>query len=224
MTHPSDFTSRDLFHGCVFATIAHAIHTVEYSELGFEQSWDDKSYNVSDSEGSLGTVTFGDNVTVGAFFDSHSNRSPMTSERPYDLDAMLREMPTSVRELAEREALQYLLQNLDGKEVPLITTVFWSENDQLVASEPWEDVLKHGGHLVEVQLAPVDVAIARWTSNYGFEPDQVDLLRSLYERWRAARDSQVTLTAPDQAVLTKRGTVGLDVARQLLATISIIVP
>ena len=224
MVYHSDFNPSDLWRGCVLATIAHSIFIAQHIELAAEQSWDGSNYNVQDSQGSLGTVTFGEEGTVGTFFDSHSSLNPFSTEKAYELSEMLAEMPPGLRALADREALQYLLQDYKGKEVPIITATFWSENGRLVAAEPWQSVFSNGGHLVRTQLGSTEDAMPVWKSNYGFNEAEVGLLRSLFVRRVSAQTESVVLTALEKDVLLEGGSQGLELSRELFAAVSIIVP
>jgi hypothetical protein len=224
MSIRSDFSPAELWQGCVLATIAHAIFTAGHPELANEQSWDGFSYNIQDSQGSLGTITFAEEGTVGAFFDSHSSRNPFSSGEPYDMNSRLVEMPADLRALAEHEALQYLIQDYNGADVPLITTAFWSEGDFLAAAEPWADVFSNGAHLVQTQLRRTDESIGVWRSHYGLTSSQVGLLRSLFARKVAASEAPIILTSQEKAALLERGSQGLDQSRALLAEVAVTVP
>jgi hypothetical protein len=224
MSFDLGFTQSDLWRGAILVTIAHSIFTSGHPELAHEQSWDPPNYNVQDSQGSLGTVTFGDEGTVAAFFDLHSPRNPLATQEPYKVDDRLAEMPTNLRALAREEALQYLLQDYKGEKVPLITATFWSEGDRLVAAEPWPSLLTNGGHLVESHLRPVQEAIREWQSQYGFSPAQVSLLRSLFERKLATENGSVVLTPAERNSLVTGGDEGLELSRELLSSIGITIP
>ena len=202
-----DAKPAELRKGCVLATIAHAIFTVRSPELANEQSWDGPNYSVQDSQGALGTVTFDARVTVGAFFDAHSERNPLASGAHYDLATFLAEMPTDVRSIADEETLQYLLQEYEGATVAVITSVFWSDQDGLITPEPWEDAFANGAHLIRTQLLPPDEAIEAWRSHYELSPGQVDLLGSLFAR-RTASEVAVVMTDEDKAALLEQGSDG----------------
>ena len=213
----------ELRNGCVLATIAHAIFTGHTPELANEQSWDGPNYSVQDSQGAIGTVTFDARATVGAFFDAHSQRNPLASGAHFDLTTFLAEMPADVRSVAHDEALQYLLQEYEGTTVPVITSVFWSDRDELVTPEPWEDTFANGAHLIRTQLLPPDEGIEAWRSHYELSPGQVDLLQSLSAR-RTATEGAVVMSDEDMAVLVEQGRDGLEQSRELLASVGITVP
>jgi hypothetical protein len=224
MIFRSVFNASYLLRGCWLATIAHAIFLVQHVELANEQSWDGTNYNIQDTQGSLGTVSFAKEGVVAAFFDLHSPRNPLTSKIAYDLNARLVEMPPDLREVAEREALQYLIQDFKGADVPVITAIFWEEGGTLVSTEPWSDVLSNGAHLIETQLQPAAEAINTFRSHYGFSQTQIELLQSLFARKVAAGDASLALSAEEKAALSKAGSEDTEESRSLLAGIAIEVP
>jgi len=224
MTFDLKVSSIELWRGCVLATIAHAIFTAHHPELANEQSWDGINYNLQDSQGSLGTVSFAPAGTVGGFFDSHSQRNPISSKEPYDLAARQTEMPAELKAIAENETLQYLLQDHEGAQVPIITAAFWSVADHLVAAEPWPDVFANGAHLIQTQLKPTNEAIDTWRNHYGLSTGQAELLRSLFAKKISSSDSAITLSDSEKAALLEQGSEGLEQSRELLAEITIVMP
>jgi hypothetical protein len=88
-----------------------------YNEME-KQSWDGFNYNVQDSSGTRGTITFHSNYFVAAFCNDHSERlSNYINALDYFRDA-----PYEVKQLAANETLQYLQDDVNGNDVPLITT------------------------------------------------------------------------------------------------------
>jgi hypothetical protein len=143
-----------LWPGSLLASIAHAIFVARAPFLAHEQSWDGRNYNVQDSQGSRGTIAYGEdkNCFVGVFFLQTSRRNPL---KQGTLDAgeatiSVRDVPEQLKELCQG-ALQYVLQEVAGKTVPVITSAFWSDptSSGVTASEPWSDVVTHGAVLVK---------------------------------------------------------------------------
>jgi hypothetical protein len=223
MLHRLARTPAQLRTGCVLATLAHAIFTAHSPELANEQSWDGQNYNVQDSQGAIGTVTFGESRTLGAFFDSHSERNPISHGTRDAQAALLSEMPTDVTALANRETLQYLLQEYEGTTVPLVTSVFWSDDESFVAPEPWQEAFSNGAHLVRNQLRPANEAIEIWRSHYEFSTQEVTLLRSLFAE-ATERSGTTVMSKDEKAVLLARGDEGLQQSRDLFAGVGIAIP
>jgi hypothetical protein len=213
-----------LWQGAILGTIAHAIWIVADPLLAAEQSWDGPNYNVQDSMGSRGTITFAGERAVGVFFDAHSRRSPFRSGRDYDLRSFFTGISDELYSLAQQEALQYVLDDYRGALVPIITAAFWSEGEFLAVAEPWPEVVTNGAHLVSIQLMEPDAAMVEWREECEMSPSQVALMRSLFDRKMATPNAPVVLEDSERDILTSEGDEGIDESRRLLAAIGIIVP
>jgi hypothetical protein len=183
MISRSNVTVTALRQGAILGTIAHAMSLLEDPLLAGEQSWDGANYNIQNTAGALGTVTFEDSLLVAAFFEAHSDRNPARSGGPaQEAGSLLDRAPESVRSLAHRETMHYLLQEIHGEERPAFTSVFWSEDGYLVGPEPWEDVMAHGGHLIRTQLLPIPYALARWGEILGLTGSELQVVHDLFLR------------------------------------------
>ncbi len=223
-TYPFAISRQQLWRGAVLSTIAHAIWIAQDPILAYEQSWDGRNYNIQDSQGALGTITFAELGVIGAFFDAHSPRSPFRSNKTYTTAPFFEGMPTALWEIAQAETLQYLLQEYQGSDVPLITAAFWSEGENLASTEPWSEVFDNGAHLVRIQLLEPEDAIADLQSNYELSPQQVNLLRSLFIRKTAAPDIPIILNDQERSITVTQGATGVEESRELLAAIGIVLP
>jgi hypothetical protein len=99
-------TKYRLWQGAVRVTIAHAVWTAANPDFAYAVSWDGANYNLNNAQGTRGTVTFADDVVVGAFFDSHSSRSPFISKKRSNPLTYFRGAPPSVVTLAETQTLR----------------------------------------------------------------------------------------------------------------------
>jgi len=211
---------KELWRGCILGTIAHAIWTAAKPELAYEQSWSDNNYNVSDTEGTFGTIVFSEDDVVGVFFDSHSPRSPYKSDFELSIEQFFKGMQKSLKPLADT-ALQFMLQDLKGATIPIITSAFWSAKDHLAANEPWEEVSEHGAHIIRIQLLDTEKAYSEWKENYNFSTQQMELLKSLFERRLASNN--VVLNVDELKVLVSKGNKGIKQSKELLKSIGIAV-
>lgn len=221
ITQPPPATQ--LWRGALLGTIAHALWLVQHPEFAHEQSWDGPNYSVQNSSGSRGTVTFAETTIVGVLFDEESERNPFRSGAKYDRGRFFVDIPPEVFALAEAEALQYVVQEHQGRVMPVITTAFWSTDGTLTAAEPWRNVMEHGGRLLQLQLTNTEQAITAWQGEYTFSMQHVQVLRSLFERRIHTADA--VLVEPDEhAILFADGTHGIEECRELLAGINIVLP
>jgi hypothetical protein len=135
-----------------------------------EQSWDGINYNISNSGGCFGTFSFiNDKEMIGVSFDKNSKRNPFDTENNshYDYRQFFKEVPENIVKYAERETLQYMLQDLNGKEYSIITSLAWSENKIIMTNEPWDSALENGLFILEKQLLPVQESMQSWKEYYG---------------------------------------------------------
>lgn len=173
------WTREQLWEGCILASIAHAIMVGHYPEIAHEHSWDGINYNVQDSEGTRGTITFHPQCCVAAFRDESSHR---ISSGDFYWNQYFRTAPSDIIELAQAETLQYLLDHVDGKAIPVITTAFWGQGNKLLSSDSWIEIADNGGAILEIQGMGFDSAIEAWIEYYDMNEEQVSLMRSIYER------------------------------------------
>ncbi|OUB16011.1 hypothetical protein BK708_24175 [Bacillus thuringiensis serovar yunnanensis] len=65
---------EQLWKGCVLNSIAHAINVAHCPDFSHESSWDGFNYNMQDSQGRQGTITFHPNYTIVCLQDVNSER------------------------------------------------------------------------------------------------------------------------------------------------------
>ena len=221
-TYRIGFSRFKLLNGAILGTIAHAIWVPHHPEMAYEQSWDGPNYNIQNYAGAYGTITFAEKGVVGVFFDVHSQKSPFRAKKSYNLLSFFTGMPDDLLSLAHEEALQYVLQEYEGADRPIITAAFWSEDKDLIGAEPWQNIFNNGAHLVSVQLLETDAAIAEWQSNYELSFAQVDLLRSLFTRKIADPNIPIVLNNQEKYVVVTDGAEGVAESRELFKSIGII--
>lgn len=215
--------------GSLLASIAHAIFVARAPFMAHEQSWDGQNYNLQNSEGSRGTIAFGEDKTnfVAVFYVQTSGRNPLKqpSRDRDEASAFLRNIPDQLEPLS-REALQYVLQEVDGRIMPVITAAFWSDlsGSRVTAGEPWPDVVRHGAALIKNQLLPAEIAIERWAAEFEFTPTQTALTEALFKRRLAAMEGAVQLTLPEAQYVREMACsdAGLQACKQSLGEVGIV--
>lgn len=198
-----EWHKEQIWGGCMLASIAHAIMVAHYPELSNEHSWDGINYNVQDSSGARGTVTFGSNYFIAAFRNENSER---LNQRKSIEDATnyFQGAPIEVLNLAENETLQYLMEDIQSTAKPLITTSLWGTDNNSYSLDSLEELLENGAFLLEFQLSDFEEAVESWKEYYDMSPEQSELLTSIYNR---------KITSPlDVIVLSKKEiqTIGTD--------------
>ncbi|MFJ7915641.1 MULTISPECIES: hypothetical protein [unclassified Lysinibacillus] len=204
-----------LWGGCILASIAHAIMVAHYPELSNEHSWDDINYNVQDSSGARGTITFNPNYVVGTFRNEFS-------EREY-IDALdyFNGAPKEVNQLAVNETLQYLLDELNGDTVPVITTAFWEGDVGTYSNDSFEDFIENGGFLIESQTKDIETAINEWKEYYDMSDSQINLLYSIFERKISNPSGEIILKDSEIKMIQSDDEEGLNESRISFAELGI---
>lgn len=189
------FGKEKLWKGCMVASIAHAIMVAHYPETSNEHSWDGMNYSVQDSEGARGTITFSKKFYVGALRDDNSER--IGEEKLFDYNSYFKNTPHNIFKLAQQEALQYLLEDVNENIKPLITTAIWGNETETFSNDSFEDMKNNGGFLIERQTMELEDAFSSWKEYYEMTPQQYDLLRHIYERKMLKPGQILKLTAEE---------------------------
>lgn len=184
---------EQLWQGCRLASIAHAIMVAHYPEISNEHSWDGINYSTQDSSGTRGTITFSDKYYVGAFRNDNSERLN-NKEGVFKYNQYFKRVPQDIIKLSEEEALQYLLEDINGKIIPVITTAFWGDEIGGFSNDKFDDFIENGGFLLEVQMMEIDKAINEWKEYYEMTQQQVDLLINIYKRKEISQNEIITLS------------------------------
>lgn len=203
---------EQLWKGCMLATIAHAIMVAHYPEISNEHSWDGMNYSVQDSEGSRGTITFHPEICVGAFRNDNSDRLNSIDNcrqfRKYFEGA-----PKEIINISEEEALQYLLDDIDGDTLPLITTAFWGVDKEFYTIDSFKDMYNNGGFLLERQLMDIDIAIKSWIAYYDMSLKQCELLKIIFNKKINQRTERITLSKDEIKLIGTNDRQGLRESR-----------
>jgi hypothetical protein len=212
--------------GSMLASIAHAVFVARAPVMAHAQSWDGQSYNMQDSEGSRGVIAFGkDKRFFVALFYREGNPVKRGRDENYAA-SVLRVVPAQLEKLA-LEAMQYILNDIGGKAVPVATAAFWSDpgGPRVAAAEPWQDVLEYGAFLAKNQVLPTDLGLRRWVLEFELSPAETDLTEALFKR-RCASTEPVWLTTDETERLqaTADGAAGFQACRESLAEIGLLLP
>lgn len=232
--HSSDPNSvfppkKILWPNLILASIAHALFVTRVPFLANEQSWDGMNYNVQNNQRSRGTIAFANNKDcfVGVFFLDTSERNPLTHGVLTTSPAFVRDLPNSLEPLYQ-EALKYVLQDVGGRSVPVITSAFWSDPDSVLISsgEPWHEVIHNGASLIDKQLLPIEASLVAWTNEFEFRPTEINLVEAIFKRRIAATTESILLSFPevDQIRRMAKDEAGMQACRESFREIGINFP
>jgi len=185
-----NWNKTQIWQGCMLSSIAHAISVAQYPEFANEHSWDGDNYSTQDSQGGRGTITFNQHYCVAAFRDDNSSR---IGKHKNALE-YLKEAPEEIQKLAESEALQYLLDDIDGSIIPVITTAFWCIEEEVYSQDPFHVMFKHGGFLLNKETMEIEAAIDELQEYHDMSEKQVYLLKSLFKRKISKPEEVIVLT------------------------------
>ena len=144
-------TFDELYQHCIYASAAHAVANLRFSFFSYEQSWDGDNYSFKMS--SEGTISFDFNkkIIAGALKEFESPRFRQYPE--YQAIELFSDAPDSVRQLADKEALQYMLEEIEGVVLPAATTAFWLDSEGLfIFDDSIDEFWENGGEFIRYLL------------------------------------------------------------------------
>ena len=115
-------TYKKLLSGCIISSIAHAIMTNQYPNFAYEQSWDGYCFSIQDGSGGRATIAFYDKLCVGVI---RNEESVLYDQKTVEQNLMVK-WPEKIKDLARKDALQYVLDEYEGITQPIVSTMFWA--------------------------------------------------------------------------------------------------
>lgn len=184
-----EFTSFEiLYKRCILASIAHAIMVGKYDMLASEQSWDGANYNFQDMEGIRGVFSFEKECYVCAIQNSQNFLKGTDKIVAQLLDGA----DKSICELAQNEALEYLMIDDEGKVVPAATAIFWGDRDSNYCDISEQDFMEKSDRILLPYLFDEEDAVAYWKDYYEMNSEQIQMLEELYAL-KMSSDSKIIM-------------------------------
>ncbi|MGG1167446.1 MULTISPECIES: hypothetical protein [Bacillus cereus group] len=203
-------SKEQLWKGCILRSIADAIFVAHAPDFSHESSWDGFNYSVQDSQGGRGTITFHPKYTIVCLQDVNSERI----DEWIDAANYFEGAPSEVVDIAKEEALQYLLEEVEGETVPFITTAFWIDDNGAYSIDSFEEMEEHGGFLLEIPLLDTESAVERLEEEYELTEEQIELLQLVYERKIQNPNEGITLSKEEVAMIGTDDDDGLEVSKE----------
>ncbi|MFV1457233.1 hypothetical protein [Bacillus mycoides] len=213
-----DINRIDLWKGSILKSIAHAINVGNYPELSYESSWDNFNYNLQDGEGTRGTITFHPDFCIAAFQDLNSERSQQVKDPLYYLEGA----SDKLKEVAQQETFQYLLEDVEGETIPLVTSAFWIENDNAYSIDTFEEFQKHGGFLIEMQLEDITSLMEILEEEYEMTEQQLNLLQLIFDKKINAPEEKIVLSEGEVDIIDISEEEGRDESEELFKELNIV--
>jgi hypothetical protein len=193
MKHKLRYSREKLYHNCLYVMSAHMAAMCRLFIVSHEISWYDISYSFQSRSNTDGTLSYDreNGILVGALRKNNSQRIldyPAKNALDYFGDA-----DEHVVELAKGLTLRYLLLDFEEREKkrffgtkvrhftqPVVTTVFWSEGDDIFSPDDEASFIEHGGKYID----ELSVSKAELTDfvveNYELEDDELAFAEGLF--------------------------------------------
>lgn len=200
----SRWNRQNIWQGCILASIAHAIFVANNPDFAYEHSWDGDHYSTNDGQGCRGTVTFGQDFFVVGF------RNEEFFEETMEANDLLIEAPEKVQKMAVDDTFQYLLDDIEGVILPVVTTVLWGDDRQSFSSHQYEKMMDRGSSLLDIQASGYEAGLAYWEEYYELTERQLVLLETLYHSKIEHPSQTITLSHEDIQALDSNDKEGIE--------------
>ena len=178
---------KQLYEGCIQAALTHAVAVGMYPELNHEHSWDGINYCTNDSQGCKAAITFHSKYIIAVF------QAVDKVDRHAEALDFFDGAPKEIIEIAEKEALQYVLDDVDGIVKPVVTAAFWGTWDKLNSVQSLDSIVENGGHIIRSQLLPYQDAMDEWRDYYNLDSKQISLIQKLFNAKIGSNDDLFVL-------------------------------
>lgn len=175
-----------LYENCVYSSIAHAIYVLKEPFFSAEQSWDGMNYSFLYGT-TRGTISFDltERIMAGAARDDVSARRRLYPQ--FKAAELFKNAPDNVKRLAEKEALEYLYDEVDGSTQPTATIAFWSTGGEIVIDEDIEEFEKNGGEYLFAISVSHDELRNYWQEQYELSEEELSAVDLIFERFTARK-------------------------------------
>lgn len=175
-----DFLNYDtLYKRCVMSSVIHAIMVGgEYGAFPAEQSWDRINYSFQNLAGVRGTISFAEDRYICVI---QNNAMYENYTKQYMLE-LLRGAEEKTIDLANREALQYVLDDFDGKVVPFVSAAFWGNKDINYSNLSEDQIVEISDDAILPLLYSEDDTKNFWKESYEMTDEQMELAEEIYKR------------------------------------------
>lgn len=174
----------ELYEKCIIASISHAIMVGKYPLLAAEQSWDDINYNFQDMVNGKGTISFKNDRLVCVIQINKSLNE-------YELDSSMKLLdiaPKEIQDLATNEALLYMLEEVNGEYVSIISIAFWGEKNKFYSKQLEKEIIEISSGLLIPYVLSKEEAWKYWKDYYEMSEEQLELAKLLFKKRILSKD------------------------------------
>lgn len=169
MKRERKYNFSQIKQNCYLGYISQAVWLISSKIKLLEQSWDNNNYSISNTGGTFGTISFTESKEfIGVAFSKESPRNPfsISQKNDYSYKPFLNEVPENLYKIAVKECLQYMIHDYKGKNIPIITSVFWGNDLNTFVNEKWADALNNGLFIYHNHFLPFEKSLLQWQSYY----------------------------------------------------------
>lgn len=191
---------NELYKRCVYSSIAHAVYTFREPFFAFEQSWDNKNFSFYINS-TRGTISFDEGkqiVSAAARYESSNRIQLYPAKNAVDL---FKGAPQDVVALAESEALQYLIDDVNGIQCPVATVAMWNKGNEITLSDSEDIFVEHGGDFI-LKLCNLNFNLVdHWQQEYELTSIESDLINNIFTSFMS--NQQIVLNKESKKMLKK---------------------
>lgn len=197
MLQKLNLSRKQLWEHCILVSIAHAISMTRYPELDYEYSWDGINFNINNGSGCKATITFTKQAIIAVFQDKNYIGN-VRNAHDYFIGA-----PESVIRIAEKEALQYVLEELNSVITPLITGAFWSIEEDIFSMHTLDELRKHDAYMILDDINLKNSLI----EYYDLDDSEIKLMNYIFDKKVKCPDDAITLSEEYVKILSIKGSL-----------------
>ena len=164
--------------------------------ISHEKFWDEETFCFRSQFGTDGAISFNpqNGALVGTF---RRNDSPRICEYlGENVHSLFADADESVYKYAQEQALQYMLISFEQKvkrrslfakktkevALPVVTTVFWSEGNDVFSSDEENSFLENGGEYVDIICVSKTSLGEYLNESYELTSEEIDFAETLFDR------------------------------------------
>ena len=113
------------------------------------------------------------------------------------------------------------MDDVNGKILPVITAAFWGDKNAVYALEDEQSLSENGLFLIEHQLMTPSFAIESLSEHNEMDANQVNLLKSLYEKLMINPNQKIKLTQNEINIIRATDEDGIKASKEAFSEIGI---
>ena len=167
---------KSIYNNSMLSLIAHAIMVGAYPELAHEHSWNEKTYSFQDSIGGRGAISFQSDYFICVI----QNKIKHSGYSIDNVEFLISGAEKKYLDLASSEALQYVLDDINGVNLPFISAVFWGDNANIYSNQTEKEIVLNATEMLAPLISDYSHSIYLWSKYYNMSVEQIEMLELIY--------------------------------------------